>query len=144
MNQTEINKKTEDEVISLNLAQELKTLGVTQISYFGWIKTSEGKIMLVDVRYATPKNSQEELLCAAYTNKDIDVFLSKYQDQRETYYEETEIFSGYEQENGFFCGMYSHGIDRFATMEYADKPGDAKAKMLIELIKKGHIKVKEL
>jgi len=124
--------RLEDQVCSLELAKELKGLGVKQESAFYWMLSNiDGQWKLTDTVFYEKTTmllikEQQERIVSAFTVGELGEILKNY-----------ESWSFYLR-NQWCC---NEGGGHLGTWrEYASTEADARAKMLIHLIKTGVVK----
>ena len=123
--------KIGDQLVSLEPAKELKELGVKQDSLFAWYRYANTTNIVIDDR---DRQECEEKLCSAYTVAELGemppIECSLYKSRNRELYGDKILF---------FCSD-SNG----RVLIYSEKEADARAKMLIYLIKEGIIKAEDI
>lgn len=117
--------KLEQQVVSLELAQKLKKLGVKQESYFGWVRTGE--------------NNQEWKVEAsfghgysAFTVAELGQMLPSY--IRHDTYDQLYMYCYKDDANMWRVTYTKWGMMKEFEIEKQDTEADARAKMLVYLL----------
>lgn len=125
--------KLESQVCSLELARNLKELGVRQESLFAWYqkgsyfsgdKHYEAEAPYVDNNYGEPNDFPQKLLCAAFTVAELGEMLP------------WEIGVHFDKWNDQWLYYYGDMDDK----PYSNTEADARAKCLVYLIEQGIVK----
>ena len=136
--------KTEDHVCSLEPGKELKNLGVKQDSLYSYFQYDKWNVMLRETREIFSPNNEcgynkENLICSAFTDAELEREIFEIIGNR---YDFAISFSpdGGVWGDETFSEMYEvqliDWLDEVdSIMERADTGANAKAKMLIHLIK---------
>ena len=112
--------KIEEQVCNLELARELKELGVKQESYFNWVDNGE--------KWLVTQRQSFQSGFSAFTVAELGAMLPSGITSEKTYGDEEKYFVSYESE----------------AMNFVEKTeADARAKMLIYLIKNQLLSAKE-
>lgn len=129
--------KIEDQVCSLELAKELKELGVKQSSLFYWVKPKARSLQEFTLQYIHWFDDLEEPLSldcfeiySAFTVAELGVLLPISIYCEDNTDDEMFIFTGRDIDGKWF-------INYAESMEI--KEADVRAKALIWLIKNGHV-----
>lgn len=122
--------KLEDQVVSLELAKKLKTLGVKQESMFDWIEWKEGKSKLIynDMEHNYDASIKLSFY-SAFTVAELGEMLPKHAG---SYKKEDEYvaFSDWKEYAWYIDGGNAPKL----VIETANTEADARAKMLIYLL----------
>ncbi|GAH25155.1 unnamed protein product [marine sediment metagenome] len=133
--------KTEDQVCSLELAKQLKELGVKQDSVFFWCTIRDAEIEYIDIMRERDIHMKENNYCveivrSAFTDAELEREIFQWIENQEVPYDFTIHFSptGGVWGTETFSEMYEVQLIN-SLMERAGTGANAKAKMLIHLLK---------
>lgn len=122
----------EKQVVSLELAKNLKELGVKQESLFDWMEIDDNDWIIMAKKYPERISENEDII-SAFTVSELGEMLPKRILGKRTYY---HIYSSH-WENGWLIDARSprQGFNTSKHRKVADTEADARAKMLIYLLK---------
>ena len=121
--------KIEEQVCSLEFAIELNKKEVKQESLFWWVEHYSTK----DFNFIWKLFSYRDE--GGLVNKYISAFTSsELSGELSQYCIEEEIFTGFDDQKGYFCGIYDYDAESFSKSFHSDTEVNARAKMLLYLL----------
>ena len=126
--------KIEEQVVSIELAKEMKKLGAPQDSYFTWCEYGEYESEYLAPLSAAEINYKDNYfivvhVCAAFTVAELGEMLPFN-------YQSTKLYLDNGESTVEWCCCHSH---KKQHCEYADTEADARAKMWLYLKKKKRV-----
>ena len=135
------NMKLEQQVVSLELAKQLKELGVEQGSLFYWIvdETTEDGFVNCDLRHKPDLKGYDSVVCSAFTVSELGEMLpNELSYTGENNDEEWELF--FEKLDTLWRGYYLYKFGQTRLFEVdGETEAECRAKMLIFLEESGYL-----
>jgi hypothetical protein len=126
--------KLEHQVCSLELARQLKDLGVKQTSIFIWSHHTVQPTLWTDKHLNEDYKDHDQNVYSAFTVAELGDMLPTH-----TGCYRIDFNDGDEHQSTWCCIKHVPGEhSKYEHIEWSDTEADARAKMLIHLIEKGH------